>query len=344
MPRRSRKQHFERYPIQRSPLAQNPTQRQLAALVGMKRDELRALATHSETWIIRREEIINGKARKLAYPRGRLRVVHEILKFHLKKIEQPDYLLSPRQGRSQRDNAIRHLGQIQYLTLDVKQFYPSTTSRHIRNWLQDDLGMREDTAGLIVKLVTVDGIASFGSPLTPVLSTLVHRNMFDSIAELCRRRGLKMSLWVDDLTISGRFVPGALLIRIREIIRTNKLRSHKLSYRQGNRPVFITGIGIVGSHLVAPRSLHDRIHRLYRELAECETLGQFDDVTNRLLSAFGTLRHIVGPKSAAGQRASNRMNALRQRRQKWRREEEEQTVLPPANSNKATDASDLPWN
>lgn len=344
MSRRRPKHQVERYPIERSPLALNPTQRQLATLVGMKRDALRGLATHRDTWIVRRDEIINGKARKLAYPRGRLRRVHEILKYHLQKIEQPDYLFSPRKGRSQRDNAARHSSQVQYLTLDIKQFYPSTTSRHIRTWLQNDLGTREDTAGLLVKLVTVDGIASFGSPLTPLLATLVHRRLFDDIAALCRHRGLKLSLWVDDLTISGLFVPGTLLANIREIVRANRLKSHKLTYRHGNRPVLITGIGVVGSHLIAPRSLHERIHQLYLELAACETLDEFDDVTNKLLSACGTLRYIVGPKSPAGQRASNRMNTLRQRRQKKRRMEGAQIVLLPEKTETLTDDADLPWD
>ena len=228
-----RRNQVERYSIERSPFALNPTQRRLAELVGMKRDALRGLATHRDSWIVRRSAIINGKARKLAYPRGRLRRVHEILKYHFKKVEQPEYLFSPRVGRSQRDNAVQHLSQSQYLTLDVKQFYPSTTSRHVRDWLQSELGMRGDTAGLLTKLITVDGIASFGSPLTPVLATLVHRNMFNDIADLCRRRGLKLSFWVDDLTISGRFVPGSLLDQIREIIRANGLKSHKLSIRPG---------------------------------------------------------------------------------------------------------------
>ena len=310
----------------------------------MKRDALRGLATHRDTWIVRRDETINGKIRKLAYPRGNLRRVHEILKFHLKKIEQPDYLLSPRSGRSQRDNAAIHTSQTQYLTLDIKQFYPSTTYRHIRDWLQGELGMRDDVAGLLTKLVTVDNIASFGSPLTPVLTTLVHRKMFDEIADLCRRRYLRLSLWVDDLTISGRFVPGTLITQIREIIRKNGLKSHKLSYKNGNRTVFVTGIGIVGSHLVAPRKLHDRIKNLYTELTETETVEEFNDITNKLLSAMGTLRHIVGPNSPTWHRASNRMNTLRQRRQKKRTLISEMASISTSITEECSGCIDLPWD
>ena len=266
MPKHSKKHRAERYELDRSPLAQNPTQRDLANLLGMKRDEIRGLATHRDSWIVRRDEVINGKLRHLAYPRGKLRSIHELFKFHLIKVKQPDYLYSPRKGRSQRDNAARHLGQRQFLAFDLKQFYPSTTEKHIYRWAREKLGMYEDVAGLFTRLVTVDGIASFGSPVTPVLATLVHRTMFDAIAQICKRRGLRISLWVDDFTISGQFVPGEVVREIREIVRTNGLRSHKLRYRTGNRPVSVTGVNIDGDTLKASRSLHDRIRQDYAAL------------------------------------------------------------------------------
>jgi hypothetical protein len=78
-----RKKTGERYEVSHSPLAQKPTQRKLAELVGMKRDELRGLVTHRETYTVRRDEVINGKLRHLAYPKGKLRRVHERLAFHL---------------------------------------------------------------------------------------------------------------------------------------------------------------------------------------------------------------------------------------------------------------------
>lgn len=307
---------IERYPLAQSPLAQKPTQRDLAKLLGMKRDELRTLATYRDEWIIRRDEEINGKIRHLAYPRGRLRRVHELLKFHLDKVKQPDYVYSPRKQRSQRDNAALHVRQAQFLTLDIKQFYPSTNEKHFYRWAREELGMFDDVAGLLTRLVTVDGIASFGSPLTPVLATLVHRQMFDEIAECCRCRGLRVSLWVDDFTISGHFVPGVLLQEIREIIRARGLRSHKLQFRTGNRPVRITGLLVDGTKIRAPRSAHDRVRGLYADLANAESDAERDAITTRLLCALGSMRHISGKSAVSSMKAANQMNTLRRRRRK----------------------------
>lgn len=332
----------ERYELERSPFAQNPTQKELGQLVGLKRDALRALATHRDLWIVRRDEPINGKLRHLAYPRGKLRAVHERFKFHLKKIKQPEYLFSPRTGRSQRDNAARHIGQQQFFSLDIKQFYPSTTEKHVFHWAVSELGMRKDVAGLFTRIVTVDGIVSFGSPLTPVLATLVHRRMFDTIAKACKRRGLQISLWVDDITISGNFVPGELVSEIREIIRSYGLRSHKLNYRTGNRPVSITGVDVNGNELCASRLVHERVRKLYVELSSAKSDLEADLIIGRLLSALGTLRYTIGRKSAAGRRVSDRMNSLRQKR--FNLNPITVSVTENTYSPETHTTNDLPWN
>lgn len=171
MPKPRVKASFERYDISRSPLAQRPTQRRVAELVGETKGDLTRLRRESykEQFIRRRKVQIGKKVRELAFPVGRLRTVHERLKDLLNRIKQPEYLFSPRRGRSQRDNAALHLDQDQYLSLDLKQFYPSTTSEMVYRWFVDELNSFHDVAALLRDLCTIDGKVSFGSPLTPVL-------------------------------------------------------------------------------------------------------------------------------------------------------------------------------
>lgn len=344
MLKRKQKKRYERYDISRSPFSQNPTQRKLAELLGMSRDELRRHANYKEQCIVRRAEEINGKLRDLAYPKGPLRGVHEKLKFHLDKIKQPTYLFSPRKNRGQRDNALCHLDNTQYLSLDLKQFYPSTSRAMIKSWLRDELGMYDDVAGLFAELATIDGIASFGSPLTPVLVSLVHRKMFDEISEFCSTNELAYTVWVDDITISGQFIEGNLLKAIRDIIIKNNLRSHKITYRSGNRPVFITGIGVVGAHLVAPQTLHNRIKNLWADFYEAETDNERESVTQKLLAQMGALRYITGPGSDMGRKVADRMNSLRQKRDKWRRIKEQKDVTNDNNFIKLVSGEELPWD
>lgn len=54
-----------------------------------------------------------------------------------------------------------------------------------------------------MKLFAINGNLPFGSPVSLVLTTQVHRHMFHEIYDICQRQGLEMLLSVDDLMISG---------------------------------------------------------------------------------------------------------------------------------------------
>lgn len=311
--RKKRAAPYEIYSLDRSPLSQKPTQRDLAKLVGLSRDDLRRLANYKDQFVIRRKIVTGKKERDLAYPTGKLRTVHEKLKYQLNKVSQPHYLMSPRKGKSQRDNAIKHLDNRQYVCLDIKQFYPSTTFSMIKSWAINHLDMYEDVAGLFAEIATVDGVASFGSPLTPILVSLVHRPMFDKIDEYCGHRSLETSLWVDDLTISGMEVKGDTVSFLRETIRQQGLRSHKIHFRTGNKAVWITGIGVVGKCLIAPNRMHLKLKGLWEQYYdETETFEGRQQIGQKLLSVMGSIRHINGASSEKGMKLADQMNSLRQ--------------------------------
>ena len=345
--KRSREQRHERYAFEASPWRQNLTQSEVADLLGTTKTRLEALIRDKEKFVRREVKVIGFKERNLALPVGKLRTVHERLKYHFNKIKQPDYLFSPRKGRGQRDNAEHHAGQDQFLKVDIKQFYPSTTSGHIFRWLHHDAGLLEDVAGLLVRLIAINDKLPFGSPISPVLSTLVHRRMFDGIDALCRADALRMSLWVDDLTISGHLIRGELLEEIREVVRQNGLRSHKVQFRGGGRPVSITGVPVDGMRVVAPLDLHARIEAGYAGLRVCRTDADRMCAIDLLLSAIGTYRYHLGASTPEGRKASNRMHALRQRRARLN----PSTVIPAtwtpekdATMRRPGSQGDLPWD
>lgn len=338
------KKRYERYDFHSSPWTQDLTQRDLGALLGWKKHRLEALVRDKERYIKREIKLIGSKMRNLAVPIGKLRSAHERIKSLLNKIIQPDYLFSPRKGRAQRDNAEHHANQTQFLSLDIKQFYPSTSDEHIFRWAHYTAGLRADVAGLLTKIVAIDGRMPFGSPVSPVLTTLVHRAMFDEIYALCQAEGLKMSVWVDDLNISGAFVRGDLVDKIRAIIRRRGFHTHKIKFRTASRPVIITGVPIEKRRVTAPRSLHQRVQNGYEELR-----GDLSDIArgqtiDRLLSALGTYRYHVGASTPEGRVASNRMHALRQRRRKLDMTLVTlPTVLSTSSETDEASPSDTPW-
>lgn len=346
--KRRKQQRYERYPFSDSPWTQDLTQRDLAELIGWKKHQLEALVRDKELYTKRKTEQIGSKMRDLAVPTGKLRTVHERLKFHLNKIKQPTYLFSPRKGRSQRDNAEHHVEQVQFLSLDIKQFYPSTSDEHIFRWAYYVAGLRSDVAGLLVKLVAIDGKMPFGSPVSPVLTTHVHRPMFDEIYELCRSQSLKMSLWVDDLTISGQFVRGELVEAIRAIIRRQGFKTHKIKFRsigkaRGGRPVVVTGVPVRASRVDAPFSLQKRVQDGYAKLRADLTNVERAQAFDSLLSALGTYRYHLGRSSPEGRKAADRMQALRKRRAKLDLTVITQPSAPLKSQGTSKHDSEVPW-
>lgn len=343
--KRHRGERYERYAFDASPWVQDLTQRDVAELLSWKKQQLEALIRDKERYVKREAKQIGTKLRNLAVPTGKLRTVHERLKFHLNKIKQPDYLFSPRKGRGQRDNAEHHAEQNHFLSLDIKQFYPSTTDEHIFRWFHHVAGLRVDVAGLLTKLIAIDGKMPFGSPVSPVLTTHVHRAMFDEIYAVCQGEGLKMSLWVDDLTISGAFVRGELVEKIRSIIRKQGFQTHKIKFRSSSRPVIVTGVPIEKRRVRAPRALHGRVEEGYATLRQELTGVERGRAIDRLLSALGTYRYHVGGSSPEGRKAANRMQALRQRRAKLDMSIVTLPGIDPgcASIQPESNSSDLPW-
>lgn len=319
MQHRKKKQR-ELYPAERSPFSQKLTQRSLADLLGTSVSDLHREVHYKEPAIIRRSQVIGrgkrAKQRDLVYPAksSSLYGVHEQLAAWLNRIEQPDYIFSPRVGRTTRTNADYHSGQKAFLQIDIKKFYPSTTKEMIRSGLIDQFGMYRDVANLISDLVTIDDKASFGSPVTPVLMTIVYRKMFDRIYECCRARGLRMSVWVDDITISGKFITAELLDEIREVVREYGHKTHKIRIRNAHEGVCITGIWLYGKALKPDYGYDQRLREALDSLSEAETDSEWEQASRRVLSAAGSIRHIVGPTSERGQQLSNLAEGIRRER------------------------------
>jgi hypothetical protein len=312
--KRPRDRRYERFGLEASLWAQDPTQQDVARLLGMTKDQLEAIVRDKEQFTSRRTLEINGKLRNLAIPTGRLRSVHERLKFQLNKIKQPYYLCSPRKGVGQRDNAERHIEGAQLIKIDIRQFYPRTMQEDIWRWAHYTMGIRDDVAGLLAKLVAIDGRMPFGSPVSPVLTTLVHRPMFDRIYEVCGVRALAMSLWVDDLTLSGVEITGETITEVRQVIRDGGFQTHKIEHLTTARPIDITGVPIAAGRVLAPLALHRRIQDGFTALRAAVTDTDRASIIDKLLSALGTYRYHLGASTPEGRRAADRMHALKQRR------------------------------
>ena len=149
---------------------------------------------------------------------------------------------APWRGHSIRSNALVHVGADVVATMDVKLFYPSTTSEHVFRFFKHELGMIDDLAGALAKCCTIDGTVPLGFSVSPILCQLAYLRMFDQIAARCAQHDVKMSLYVDDITLSGKSVPGELISEIKAIARRQGLTIHKVQVTRIQRNPTTTGV------------------------------------------------------------------------------------------------------
>ena len=131
--------------------------------------------------------------------------IHQRLSFLLSSIQTKEYLFSGTKGRSCLDNAKFHLeNSNKYVVkLDLKGFFPSVTFESIFNFFEKDLKCRTPIAKIFAQILTFKNHLPTGSPVSMVMAYYANKKMFDEIDEISSNYRCKMSLWVDDIIISG---------------------------------------------------------------------------------------------------------------------------------------------
>jgi hypothetical protein len=87
-------------------------------------------------------------------------------------------------------------------TLDVRKFFPSTTPTHIVPVL-NALGFLDDALADILTFVMLESQLPQGAPTSTLLANLAFARGDTQFIELCRKRNLRYSRFVDDIAISG---------------------------------------------------------------------------------------------------------------------------------------------
>ena len=100
-----------------------------------------------------------------------------------------------------------------------------------------------------------------GSCISPILSFLANRRLFDSVKSLCDRDGCNFTLYVDDITISGKNASRELLTRIAMEIHKHGYGYHKMRIYHG-APALVTGVIVADDRLKLPYERAKKIREL----------------------------------------------------------------------------------
>ena len=149
---------------------------------------------------------IKNRACQVPKKYGSLDKIHARIAKLLSLIETKNYLFSCKKGRSYIDNAKYHLKNSSNLVvkLDIKNYFPSVTHEHIFRFFRKNLFCSKDISSILTSLVTYKKYLPTGCKMSMHIAYFSHMELFDRINEIALKNECIMSLWVDDIIISGK--------------------------------------------------------------------------------------------------------------------------------------------
>ena len=168
---------------------------------------------------------INKNQREIQAPIHWMAQAHQKLGNLLQRIQVSDYVYS-KKGRSYVDNARVHAGRKPLIKTDVSKFYPSVTHAMVRRMFEKEFQCASDVAKRLADICCYkQEHLPTGSPISGRVAYFAAKSMFDEIQKAAQASGCKLSIYVDDITISGNGATKRLLAEVRGIIRRHGFKS-----------------------------------------------------------------------------------------------------------------------
>jgi hypothetical protein len=242
---------------------------------------------------------VEDNYRPIDIPDPRLKSVQSRIATLLSRIQPPEFLFSPVKGRSYVENAARHIGSKAFWLLDVADYFPSCTANNVVRFFHRDLNCSADVTAILVQLVTLEGCLPQGSPCSPILAYYCNRPMWLSIEQCVKLGGCKLSVYADDITISGDVVRKSMIWEIKKIIHGNGLRlksSKEVSLICA--PADITGVIVkpCGTHL--PNRQLKKLTELKRQREDVHNPKERAKLENQISGRIAQRRQVENYKVA----------------------------------------------
>jgi hypothetical protein len=122
-----------------------------------------------------------------------------------------------------------------------------------------------DVSSILASLLTVDDHLATGSPVSPILSFYAFYDMWHDLAQVASAAGFRITVYIDDVTVSGIAVPERFMWEIRRRIYKAGLRYHK-ERRFVNGRAEVTGVILHGGKTLLPNRQHKKAHELRQHL------------------------------------------------------------------------------
>lgn len=245
----------------------------------------------------------HGGVREIQAPDAQLKALQRsILDGLLSKYPLHSACHGFRTERSTGTNAAPHVGHDVVVNLDLRNFFPTITSRRVSGLL-DQLEVPGGIVGrrFLVDVMTLEGKLPQGAPTSPAVANLIARRLDSRLTGLATKANVTYTRYADDLTFSGTTEVLSLLPRIRDIIRDEgfevaeeKTRVLRKGVRQD-----VTGL-TVNSRVSVPRVLRRRLRAaVHHARTGKEPYWKEEKLTVPALKGHLAYLHGVNPGDAA---------------------------------------------
>ncbi len=212
----------------------------------------------------------SGGKRIICQPSKKLKGLQSwILINILNKIQVSPSCKGFRKGSSTLDNALPHIGANTILNLDLKDFFPTVTTKQVYNVFKT-IGYNQLMATVFTNICTYKNMLPQGSPCSPMLANLTAWTLDLRIQGYVGKRGISYTRYADDLSFSGLNPSKVVKIipMIKTIIEEEKfvVNHKKTRIASSARAKIVTGLVVnedsVGIGKKKYKDLRAKIHHL----------------------------------------------------------------------------------
>jgi len=219
----------------------------------------------------------SGKIRTISQPSRRLKGLQSwILVEILNKVNVSSSCKGFERNSSTLDNALPHKGSNTILSLDLKDFFPSITSRQVFNTFKT-LGYNNRISTILTNICTYNKNLPQGSPCSPKLANLVTWRLDLRIQGYVGRRGINYTRYADDLSFSGLSPVKVVKIlpMIKHIIRSEnfEINNSKTRIAGSARAKIVTGLVISGENIGIGKKKYNKLRSKIFHLTNPEEQG-----------------------------------------------------------------------
>jgi hypothetical protein len=248
------------YSIDQSPLYKMRNHRKLAGILFVSQIALKRLSNSADRYRCWSEPKKNGGSRPIEAPPEDLKAVQRRISDLLQRITPPDFLMAPVKGRSYVHNAALHVGSRSFRLLDIEDFFPSCTDKRLYWFFQTKMQCSPDIASTLTRICSLNGRLPQGSPCSPILAYFAYCDMWERISEIVYAAGCKLSIYADDITISGQVIYERDVWEIKKVLFRAGHRYNREKERSiVDKPADITGVIVSGTELLLPNRQHLRL-------------------------------------------------------------------------------------